>query len=240
MSAAFAAGYIRTCCSSAFYIVNLRSHALQSFVATHCCPTFLHAARMPSTSLICIRVLQNLIGTSCCATFVRAARMLSTPLTCVRTCCSASLVPTAVLHSHLLCIWRQYCWLHSYALLVCRQHRRPAWVRGAEPCRSAQLSYIPTCYMYAAIAAGYIHTRCLSAIYIVDLRGYKVQNLVTPHGCPTFLHAACMPPLPLATSVHTARLPSTSSTCIRTRCRASLLPTAVLHSYALLVCGQHR
>ena len=129
MSAAIIAGYIRTRCSSALYIVDLRSHALQSFVATHCCPTFVRAARMPSSSLTCVRVLQNLVGICCCPTFVRAARRPSTLSTYVRTRCRASLVPTAVLHSHLLPVCHHYRWLHSYALLVCRQHRRPAFLR---------------------------------------------------------------------------------------------------------------
>ena len=79
--------------------------------------------------------------------------------------------------------------------------------------------------MSAAIAAGYIRTCCLSAVNIIDLRSYPLQNLVGTHCCPTFVHAAC--------------LPSTSSTWVRTRCRASFIPTAVLHSYALLVCRQH-
>jgi len=172
---------------------------LQSFFGTHYCPTFVHATRMPSTSLTCVRVLQNLVGTCCCPTFVRAARIPSTPLTCVRTHCRASLVPL--------------------------------------------LFYIRTCCVFAAIAAGYIHTRCSSAVYIIDLRllaellwypllsyirtrcssavnivdlsGYTLLNLVTTYDCPTFLPAASQMPLPLATSVHTAHLLSTSSTSIR-------------------------
>ena len=114
--------FIRTHCSSAVYIVELLSHALQSFFATHCCPTFELAAHMPSTSLTYVCVLQNLVGTCCCPTFVRAACMLSTPLTCIGTCCRGSLVPTAVLHSHLLHVCRHYHWLYSCTLLVCCQH----------------------------------------------------------------------------------------------------------------------
>jgi len=136
-SAAIAAGYIRTCCLSAVYIVDLRSHMLWSFVATHCCPTFLRGVRIPLTSPTCIRVLQNLIGTCYCATFICTAHMPSTPLICIRTCCRASLVPTAILHSHLLYIYCHYCWLHSYVLLVYHQHHRPTWIHGAEPHHSA-------------------------------------------------------------------------------------------------------
>jgi len=128
-SATIIAGYIRTRCSSALYIIDVRSHALQSFVATHCCPTFVCAACMLSTSLTCVRVLQNLIGICCCPTFVHAARRPSTLSTYIRTHFRASLVPTAVLHSHLLRFCHHYRWLHSYALLVCRQHRRPVFLR---------------------------------------------------------------------------------------------------------------
>ena len=239
MSAAIAAVYIRTCCSSAVYIVNLRSYVLQNLVSTNCCPTFaraarlpplplatfVRAARIPTTSLICVRVFQNLVGTHCCPTFVRAARMPSTPLTCVRTCCRTSLVHTADLHSYMLRICRHCRWLHSYVLLVCRQHHRPPFVRVATPRRYARLSYIRTCCASAAIAAGYIRTCYSSAVNIVDLRSYVWQNLVATHRCPTFVRAA--------------RLPSTSSTCIRTPCRSLLVHTALVHSYALLVCSHH-
>jgi len=175
--------YIGTCSSPVVNIVDLRSYALQNLVATHCSPTFVRAARLPSTSS-----------------------------TCVRRRCKTSLLPTAVLH------W--------YVFLVCRQHRRPAFVRVAEPRWYTPLSYIRTRCTSAAITAGYIRTHCSSAINIVDLCSYALQNLVATHCCPTFVRAA--------------RLPSTSSTCVCTRCRSSLVPTALLHSYALLVCGQHR
>jgi len=189
--------YIRMCCSSAVYIVDLRSYALQKLVGTHCSPTF-----------------------------VRAARMQSTPLTCVRMRCRTSLVHTAVLHSYTLHVCRHYHWRHSYALLVCRQHRRPAFVRVAKPRCYPLLSYIGACSS--------------SAINIVDLHSHALQNLVGTHRCCTFVHTARLPPLPLATYIRTARLPSTSLTCVRTHCRSSLVPTALLHLYALLVCSQHR
>jgi len=127
--------YIRTRCSSAFYIADLRSYAVQNLVGMHRCPTF-----------------------------VRAARLRSTSLTSVHTRCRISLVCTAV----------------------------------------------------------YIRMRCSSAVNIADLRSYVLQNLVGMHRCPTFVRAA--------------RLPSTSLTSVRTRCRTSLVCSAVLHSYALLVC----
>jgi len=200
-SATITAGYLRTYCSSAVYIVDLRSYTLQKLVGTHCSPTF-----------------------------VRAARMQSTPLTCVRTRCRTSLVHSAVLHSYTLHVCCHYRWLHSYLLLVCRQHRRPAFVRVAEPRRYARLSYIRTCCASAAITAGYIRTCSSSAVNIVDLRLYALQNLVGTHRCRTFVHAARLPPLPLATYVRAARVPATSSTCVRTRCRSSLVPTALLHS----------
>jgi len=175
--------YIRTRCSYAVNTADLRSYMLQNFVGTHRCPTFVRAARMPSTSS-----------------------------TCVRTCCRASLVPTAV--------------LHSYALLVCRQHRRPAFVHVAKPHRYARLSYIRTCCASAAIAAGYIRTCCLSAVNIVNLRSYALQNLVGTHCSPTFVRAA--------------RMQSTLLTCVRTPCRTSSVCTAVLHSYMLRVCHHYR
>jgi len=203
--------YIGTCCSSANYIVDLRSYALQNLVGTHGCPTFVYAARLPPLPL---------------ATFVRIPSLPSTSSTCVHTHCRTSLVHTDAIHSHTLHICRHYCWLHSYVLLVCRQHRQPAFVRIAEPRWYTPLSYIRTRCMSAAITAGYIRTRCSSAVNIVDLRLYVLQNIVATHCCPTFVRAAC--------------LPSTSSTCIRTHCRSSLVPTAFLHSYALLVCSQHR
>jgi len=295
-SATFTAGYLRTCCSSAVYIVDLRSYPLLKLVGTHCSPTF-----------------------------VRAARMQSTQLTCVRTCCRTSLVHTAVLHSYTLQVCRHYRWLHWYALLVCRQHRRPAFVRAAKPCCYRLLSYTATCsssavnivhlrsyalqnlvgthrcrtFVHAArlpplplatfvraarlpstsstcvrtrrnisllptavlhsyvllvcrlhrrpafvlVAEArwypllsYIRTRCSYAVNTADLHSYALRNLVGTHGCRTFVPAARLPPLPLATFVLAARLPSTSSTCVHTLCRTSLVHTAVLHSYTLRVC----
>jgi len=86
--------------------------------------------------------LQNLVGTHCCPTFVRAARMPSTPLTCVRMRCRTLLVHTVVLHSYMQHISRHCCWLHSYVLLVSHQHRRPAFLCVAKARRYALLSYI--------------------------------------------------------------------------------------------------
>jgi len=206
------------------------------------CPTFVRAAPMPSTSLTYVRTRSrtSLEFTTVLHSyallvyrqhrrppFVRVAeprwyaplsyirKRCSTAVyiaTYARTRCRTSLVFTAV--------------LHSYALLVCRQHRRPPFVRVAEPRWYAPLSYI--------------RKRCSTAIYIADLRSYALhvcrlhrdlrsytlQNLVGIHRCPTFVRAA--------------RLPSTSPTSVRTRCRTSLVCTAVLHSEALLVCRLHR
>jgi len=189
--------YNHTRYSTTVNIANLCSYALQSFVNTHCCPTFVCAARLTSTSS-----------------------------TCVRTHCRTLLVHTAVLHSNTLHVCRHYRWLHSYALLLCCQHRRPAFVRVAKPHCYPLLSYIRTC--------------CSSAINIIDLRSYALQKFIGTHCFPTFVRAA--------------RIQSTLLTCVRTRCRTSLVHTAVLHSYtlhvcrhycwlhsyALLVCRQHR
>jgi len=147
-------------------------------------------------------------------------------------------------------ICRHCRWLHSYTLLVCHQHCRPAWICVAEPHHYTRLSYIPTCCVSAIFAAGYIctyyssavyivdlrslaellwypllsfiHTHCLSAVYIVDLLSHVLQNLVGTHCCPSFVLAA--------------HLPSTSSTCFHMCCRVSLVPTAVLHSHLLCIC----
>jgi len=132
--------YIRTRCSSAINIADLRSYALQNLVGTH-----------------------------------------------------------HVRHLYVLHVCRYYRWLHSYALLVCRQHRRTPFVPIAEPRLFVPLSYI--------------RTRCSSAIYIADLRSYARQNLVGIHDCPTFVRAAS--------------LPSKSPTSVRTHCRTPLVCTAV-------------
>jgi len=217
--------YIRTRCSYAVITADLRSYAWQNLVGTHRRPTFVHAARLPPLPL---------------ATCVRAARPPSTSSTCIRTCCRTLLVHTAVLHSYTLRVHHHYRWLHSYVLLVCHQHRPPAFVRVAEPRWYTPLSYIRTRCASTAVAAGYIRTYCSSVVNIVDLHWYALQNLVGTHRCPTFVHAARLPPLLLTTFVCATRLPSTSSTCIHTCCKTSLLHTALLHSYALLVCRLHR
>jgi len=177
----------------------------------HGCPTFVHAACLPPLPQ---------------ATFVRAPRLPSTSSTCVRTHCRTSLVHTAVVHSYTLNICHHYRWVPTYVLLVCRLHRRPAFVRIAEA------------HWYPLLS--YIRTRCSYAVNTADLRSYALQNLVGTHRCPTFVHAARLPPLPLATFVCAACLPSTSSTCIPTHWITLLVCTAVLHSYALVLCRQHR
>jgi len=75
----------------------------------------------------------------------------------------------------------------------------------------------------------FIQTRCSYSVNIADLHLYVLQNLIGTHCFPTFVHAARLPPLPLATFIPAPCLPSTSSTCVRTCCRTSLVPTAVLH-----------
>jgi len=151
--------------------------------------------------------------------------MQSTPLTCICMCSRTLSVHTAVLHSYMLRVCRHCRWLHSYILLVCRQHRRSVFVRVAKPRWYALLSYI--------------RTRCSYAVNTADLRSYALPNLVGMHGCPTFVHAARLPPLPLG-FVRAAHLPLTSSTCVRMRCRTSLVHTAVLHSYMLRICRHCR
>jgi len=53
------------------------------------------------------------------------------------------------------------------------------------------------CSASATITAGYIRTRCLSAINIIDLSSYALQNSGTHH-CQTFVYPPCLPPLPLS------------------------------------------
>jgi len=129
-------------------------------------------------------MLQNLVGTHGGPTFVRAAHMPSTPLTCVRTRCRTLLVHTVVLHSYMQHISRHCRWQHSYVLLVCRQHRRPAFLHIAKARRYALLSYI--CL------------RWLSAVYIMELCSYTLQKLTGRHCCPTFLRAVRMQSTPLS------------------------------------------
>jgi len=139
--------YIRMRCSSAVYIIDLRSYALQKLVGTHCCPTFVHAACMQSTLL-----------------------------TCVCTHCRTSLVHTAVLHSYTLRVCCHCRWLHLNVLHICRQHRWPVFVLIAEPRWYALLSYIPTCCASAAITAVYIRMHYSCAVAIADIRSHAYQN----------------------------------------------------------------
>jgi len=289
--------YIHTHCLSAVNIADLHSYALQNLVGMHRCQTFvcaprqpslplatfIPAAHLPSTSLTSIRthcrtlvriVVRHLyILRVCChyrwlhsyallvccqhrrPPFVRIAELRYVPLSdiCIS---SASAAITAV--------------LHSYALLVCCQHHRPLFVHVAEPDWYAPQSDIFISSASAAITAGYIHTRCSSAVNIAKLCSYALQNLVCMCCCPTFVRAAPLPSTSLSyirtrcssaiyiadlrtyalqnligihdcpTFVRAARLPSTSPTAVRTRCRTSSVCTAVLHSYALLVCPLHR
>jgi len=101
-------------------------------------------------------------------------------------------------------------------------HRCPTFVRAARLPSTSLTSVHTRCRISLVCTAVYIRTRCSSAVNIADLRSYALQNLVAMHRCPKL--------------VRTARLPSTSLTYVRMRCRTSLVCTAVLHSYALLVC----
>jgi len=99
------------------------------------------------------------------------------------------------------------------------------FVRIAEPRWYALLSDICMCSTSAAITAGYIRTRCSSAVNIVDLRSYALQNSGMHH-CQTFVYPLCLPPLPLS--------------YIRTHCSSAINITD-LHSYALQnLIGTHR
>jgi len=199
----------------------------------------------------------------CSPTFVRAAHMQSTPLTCVRTPCRTSSVCTAVLHSYMLRVCRHCRCLHSSSavnivyLCSCAlqnlvgTHCSPTFVHAARlPLTSStcvrtrcRTSLVHTAVLHSYMLRDCRHCRCLhssSAVNIVYLCSYALQNLVGTHCCPTF--------------VRTARKQSTPLTCVRTCCRTSLVHTAVLHSYmqrvcrhcrwlhsyVLLICHQHR
>ena len=201
------------------HVAKPRWYVLLSNIGTRCSYA-VNTADLPSYTL------QNFFGTHRCptfvhaghlpllplATFLRAARLLSTSSTCVRTRCKTLSVRTPV--------------LYSYALLVCCLHRRPAFVRVAEA------------RWYTLLA--YIRMRCSYVVNTADLRSYALQNLVGTHRYPSFVHAACLLPLLLATFVLAPRLRSTPLTCLRTCCRTSLVRTSVLYSYMLRVCHHHR
>jgi len=166
------------------------------------CPSFVSAARLPSRSRpTLVRVAEP--GWYSPLSYIRTRCMSAVYIaTYARTCCRTSLVFTDV-----LC---------SYALLVCRQHRRPPFVRVAEPRWYAPLSYIRKRYSTAVYIADLLSYALHVCRLHRDLRSYALQNLVGIHRCPTFVRAA--------------PLPSSSPTSVRTRCRTSLVRTAVLHS----------
>jgi len=177
-----------------YVLLVCRQHRQPAFVCVskpRCYPLLSYIRTCCSSAIdivdLCSYALQKLVGTHCSPTFVCAAHMQSTPLTCVRTCCRTSLVHTAVLHSYMLRVCRHCRSLHSYMLLVCRQHRQPAFVRVAKPRWYALLSYI--------------RTRCSYAVNTADLCSYALQDLVGMHGCPPFVHASRLPPLPLSAFV---------------------------------------
>jgi len=292
-------------CSSAIYIADLCLYARQNLVGIHDCPTLVHAARLPSksptsvrtrcrTSLVFTTVLHSYALLVCRqhrrTPFVRIAEpRLYVPLSYIRTHCTSALYIATYTRTRCRTSLVFTAVLHSYALLVCRQHRRAPFVRVAESRWYSPLSYLRTrgtsavyiadlrsyalhvCRLHrdlcsyalqnlvgihrcptfvcaarlpstsptsirtrcrtslvctmsdicmssasAAITAGYIRTRCSSAVNIAELRSYALQNLVCMCRCPRFVGAA--------------RLPSTSPTSVRTRCRTSLVCTAVLHS----------
>jgi len=171
-------------------------------VHTHCrtlfvCAAVLHSTlRSPATIIANLGsdALQNVIGMHRCATFVRAARLLSTLPASIRTCCRTLLVCTSVRHFYVLRVCRHYRWLHSYALLVGRQHRRPTFVCVAEPRWYTLQSDIFLSSASAAIMAGYICTCCSSAINIAELRSYALLNHVATQFHPTLLHSLSQPP----------------------------------------------
>ena len=155
--------------------------------------------------------------------------------------CRTSLVCTAV--------------LPSYALLVCSQHRRPPFVRVAEPRWYAPLLDICMCSASGTITAGYIRMRFSSAFNIADLRSYALQTLAGMHRCLHSYALLVCHQHPQPPFVHVAEPHWYAPlSYIRTRCSSAVDITDLrsyvlqnrtgmhhcLHSYALLVCRQHR
>jgi len=168
----------------------------------HRCPTFVSAARLPSTSLTYIRT--RCTSTVYIATYARTRRR-------------TSLLFTAVLHSYALLVCRLHRDLRSFALQnLVGMHLCPTFVSAARLPSTSRPPFVRVAEPRWYALLSYIHKRCSSGVYIADLRSYALQNLVGIHHCPTFVRAA--------------RLPSTSPTSVRTHCRTSLVRTAVLHS----------
>jgi len=165
--------------------------------------------------------------------------MQSTSLTCICTHCRALLVPTAILHLHLLRVYRHYCWLHLYALFVCSQDCRPAWVRRAEPrwyplqsfirTRCSSALYIIDLHLLAELLwyplLSYIRTRCLYAVNIADL----CSCVAEPHW---YL---------LLSYIRTCCSYALNSADLRSNVLQGLAgSTAVLHSHLLHLCCHYR
>jgi len=191
----------------------LRSYALPNLIGTPRCPTFVRAARRPSTSLTCIRTRcrTSLVSTHHCLTFVSAARMPSTLPTYIRTRSRTTHLHTCVLHSTRSA---SAAILRSYVLPnLVGTHRCPTFVRAAR-----MLSTSPT-YVRTRSRTTHLHTSVLHSTRSASatiLRSYALPNLVGTHRCPTFVSAAS--------------LPSISPAYGHTRCRTTLLCTSVLHS----------
>jgi len=161
--------------------------------------------------------------------------MPSTSQTCIRTHYRTSLVSTVV--------------LHSYSLLICHLYCPPAFACIAKSLCHLLMSYIRTHCSYAVNIAdlhscvaephcylllSYIRMCCSYAINIVDLGLHAFQSLAGAHSYSTFTSAAHLPQLPLANPyvLFVCHLHSQPVFAFR----ASLVTTAILHSYTWLVC----
>jgi len=194
-------------------VAILRSYALPNLVGTPRCPTFVRAARRPSTSLTCIgtRGRTSLVSTHRCLTFVSAARMPSTSPTYIHTRSRTTPLHTCVLHSTRTA---SAAILRSYALPnPVGTHRCPTFVHSARM-PSTSPTYVRTRSRTTHLHTSVLHSRRSASATI--LRSCALPNLVGTHHCPTFVCAAS--------------LPSISPAYGHTRCRTTLLCTSVLHS----------
>jgi len=162
-----------------------------------------------------------------------------------------------------------YRWLHSYALLVCRQHRRPPFIRIAELryaplsdiCISSVSAAITTVLYSYALLICHQHRRP-TFVRIAEPHWYTPQSDIFISSASTtittgYIRTCCSSAVNIAelrsyalqnlvcmcrcpTFVPAAPRPSTLLTYVRRHCRTSLEFTTVLHSYVLLICHQNR
>jgi len=130
-------------------------------------------------------VLQNCSAIFLCPIFLH---VLPLPPFHIQTHFRTSLVRTTV--------------LYLYTLLACHHHRRPPFVRIAQPCfydfypKFLHVPRLPPFQNPARLPPlplSYVHSRCTSASNINDLRSYVLLNHVATYFYPTFLDSPYLP-----------------------------------------------